>query len=792
MQRPSTKLASLAWLVLVLSSGLCQAQLTGAWFVKPGVEAPCSLVPAEDGLVQTELGFTGSCLLYLEKDRQRLRPSAEELGKGSLSLQLKADWDGAGPLQANLFVQDKDGAWFQSQESVKLEPGRWQMLRVGLAATAHELVPVGHESTWSALHAASLHTVGVSIYGPPADSVRLACRKLGLTGRRPRPELSVHHWRLPSAGEAYETIESHFELSREYANVYDPDEIQVDVEASGPSGRVVRFPAFFTQDYRRHLHYNREIVRPIGKPHWAFRFTPPVAGEYQLRLVVVDRSGEEPETVSSPWRVLQVSASERPGYVRVSGQDPRFFELTTGQFFYPIGFNLHTIKDVRSEKRLNLGVLPDKGTYSFDEYFEQMQANGVNAAEIWMASWSLALEWSSARRDYYGLGRYSLANAWKLDYVLNTARDRGIYVHLVLDNHGKMSSHSDQEWSDSPHNLKTDFAAADGACLNQPVEFFDNAQARRYYRNRNRYIAARWGAQTNIFGIEFWSEGDLITNMQKAYDDGRYVDWHRQMAREFRELDQGEHLLTTHFCGDYNKEIKYRNVCELPELAYVVADAYRGKTPFVEHMIKHQEALKIFGKPLLVTEFGGTSQAGDYALLRADLHGGLWAAFFTGQAGTPFLWWHAFIHKLKHYQHFKGLAAFMEGIDPRGKEYVFGQAAVGQTVVGEEAAGPNPDVGCLTAGNSQEFYGWIYHKQTMVAYPESAEELPEITNQTVAVQGLGQADYLVRFFDTVSGQEVVRLTCEVGEAPLQLAVPAFRGDLAFKVAPAACPLASLP
>ncbi len=756
------------------------AEFAGAWHLAPGDQAPLGVMASASGEAEATFLFPGFASMYIERARESLRADPAEFRAGALEMAVRLANEPPHPVQGSLFVKDKDGRWFQGQNGFTLEPGQdWQTLRVDLTAEARDLRPLGHEAAWSSLQAVTIHTVGVSLYGEPGMEVALCCRPPVFVGTRIQPALNIHEWSCPDRGEVHATVESRFTLSREYFNPFDPEEIRVDVEAVTPGGESRTWPAFFAQDHRRELQVNREMVTPVGRPYWAFRFTPLEPGVHRLRLTVEDNSEEAPVRLASPWHRIEVAPSDRPGFVRVSPRDHRYFELSTGEFFYPTGFNLHTVKDLRSEKQLGFGHLPDRGTYSYEDYLDAMGQHGLNAVEIWMAAWSFAIEWTGAQSGYFGLGRYNLGNAWRLDQVLDHARERGIYVHLVLDNHGKLSSHCDPEWDDSPHNRKNPFAVADGATLDRPVEFFTDERTIRLYRQRNRYIAGRWGANPHLLGIELWSELDLITDYREAYDAGTMVDWHAAAARQLIEQTQGPHLVTTHTCGDFNHNIRHRKFFDLPEIAYVVGDAYRDNTPFVEHMRRHIDALRVFPKPLLVTEYGGNPHGASLQRLAADLHAGIWSSLFMEQAGTPFLWWHDFIHRKEQYHHFAGFARFMADLDPRGKGFRYGVATVrGAT------GGIDDGLSCLTAGNAREHYAWVFDRKLMQEYPETlagVADLPLVEGRSIAVDGLDNGTFQAIFLDTLSGEELGRILTVVDAGALTLTLPPFRADLAVKV-----------
>lgn len=310
----------------------------------------------------------------------------------------------------------------------------------------------------------------------------------------------------------------------------------VDFELKTPDGNVKRYPGFYSRDYTRTRHFTREIIRPEGSGFWEIRFTPLVPGDYQLRLVVNDRMAKE-ETVSE-WRSFSAAASNLPGAVRVSAKNNGFFELTSGEFFFPIGLNIHTNTDRRSEIGFNFGHLPDRGTYDYDDYLTACGKAGINAVEVWMAGWTMALEHDAGRSGYYGVGRYNTDAAWRLDHVIDTARENGIFINLIIDNHGRLSDSSDPEWRENPINARAEYAAANGGFLSDPAEFFRSEAAMKNNSKRARYIAARWGGTPNIMAVELWSEVDLTSQMRERYADGSALKWHQAAAEELRGYSQ--------------------------------------------------------------------------------------------------------------------------------------------------------------------------------------------------------------------------------------------------------------
>ena len=260
--------------------------------------------------------------------------------------------------------------------------------------------------------------------------------------------------------------------------------------------------------------------------------------------------------------------------------------------------------------------------------------------EVWLASWWMGLEWTVAWKNYHGLGRYNLAHAWRLDRILAKARELGMHVQIVIDNHGKYSAWCDEEWAYSPYNARN---RVSGGFLGRAEEFFSNERAKRLYRRKARYIFARWGYDPTVLGFELVSELDLIgsrrgfAGRRLGFDRpgaGLRTDhiWHKEMTEYFRTVDSGGRLYTTHYSGDYSKVDPV--MASLEGISYVVCDGYRGNDqPFAELALATSSNHERFGKPFMVTEYGGNWNGTSEAGLEADIHSGLWGSYMTSAAG---------------------------------------------------------------------------------------------------------------------------------------------------------------
>lgn len=283
-----------------------------------------------------------------------------------------------------------------------------------------------------------------------------------------------------------------------------------------------------------------------------------------------------------------------------------------------------------------------------------MQTNGENWSRVWMCSWGVALEWKKGKSLYKGLEKYNLRNAKKLDKIIEFAHKYGIYIQLVINNHGQLSKEINAEWKDNPYNAKN------GGPCKEPEDFFINQEARRLFKNRLRYIIARWGYSSNILAWELFNEVDLTNE----YEEGKVGDWHQEMAGFIRGVDSFGHLITTSFA----RKVGYQ-IWELPLIDFTQVHSY--STNLVEEIDYWVNDLAgKFNKPTFAAECGNDSQRGTIER-REDpegihLHNAIWSSLISKGAGTTmYWWWDTYIKDNYLYHHFKILSNFILGEDLR-------------------------------------------------------------------------------------------------------------------------------
>jgi len=680
---------------------------------------------------------------------------------GELSFDVYCPKSAPRDIRALVFWKDKDGSWFQSGIETAFKPGEWSHVALEFSTSSFNVQALEHDVQWNAYAASRMRTFGIKFFSRSRFNGEVLLDHVRFRSNKVADKLSILAFEAhnPEVGR-YDIFTCSFQLNRGFDNPFDPDEVSVYGEFISPSGRVVQQNGFYFQDYQRSFDTGHERLMPIGRPQWRIRFAPEEPGEYTYRITV---SCPDARITTGPLSFI-CTPSDRRGFIRISPEDSQYLEFDNGEWFFPIGQNIHTSTDPRGAEVMGIPFPEDDGTYAYDKLMTTMAAHGENILEVWMSSWWMGLEWSAEQKNYNGLGYYNLAHAWKLDYMMSLADQLGMYFHLVIDNHGKLTPRSDQEWAFNPYNQKN------GGMLIDSISFFSNARAKEYYKQKLRYIMARWGAYPQIMGFEFWSEVNLSGGPGRRGRTQDQTQWHIEMADHAKLLDPWKHLVTTHYSGSYNT-INV-DLMKQPEMDYLAFNAYCPPGDLIPLLRRSSVGTSYMRKPSLVTEYGGMWYGATMGELEACVHSGLWAAFMTNLAGGPLIWWTDFVEKYHAYDHYLAFANYVAGEDKRGRALKTSKASLG--------SGKKADLRSMVLANHRMLYAWVYSDSAMTSIPEEPKEIPKGTSFTYT--GLEAGDYKVEYWDTYKGcitsQEEVTVN---KKQRLTLRLPAFQNDLALKV-----------
>lgn len=690
------------------------------------------------------------------------------------------------PLAAIVYAKVGDGAYFER---------RVHHFTCPLGAGATNLVvsvPLGDGwrsdeagAVWGAWCLRRVRAVGVRVYGPdgPPQTARLL--SVAARGDAPTTPLAARMDRAPKTGIAWQRWEARFSLSREYANPFDPREIDVWGVFTSATGAVVRVPAFYTCDYARAGTDAVERLVLHGAPGWAVRFLPPTPGAWRWRLEAHDCRGGATVT---PDRPLTVAAATTPGPVRTMPGRP-WFCRANGDFFYPVTLNIRSPHDVYTDEEgwplYSPGAPnPEGGAQVMEEYLRRMGASGITLGRVWLSPWFGGLEWTSRWNGFHGLGRYNLQNAWRLDRVLDAAEQRGVLVELALQPHGPFTRDYDVQWDDNPYNR------ANGGPLDDPSEVLTDPEARRWMNNRLRYCAARWGASPALFGWLLWIEVNTVSR-----DDAAILSWHREAAKLLRQLDVGGHPVTTEFQDPGNCQ----TIWDEPGMNYIQCPAYNFGHGLCGSFDETREAFEGASKPLFIEEYGGTFQGGDPRWVAHEIHDGLWLCWVEPYAASPMSWWWNFIFARRLDRYYARFAAFIrdEDLSARAWRHVHGTVA-GMPSLRLRARAANDRADLWLYGPASDIRGahgaeWPRLSRAwrrlaggfdpLAADPGRLFDVPAGTPLDLAALHLRDGDYTAEVWDTWSTNAPARLQVTIHAGAGALSLPALQRDAAIRLRP---------
>ncbi len=407
---------------------------------------------------------------------------------------------------------------------------------------------------------------------------------------------------LDSAVSQYQKAEWNVHTRETYHNPYDAREVTLDMEITSPSGKPLLLPCYC------------DTVLSTGTV-WKARFAPQEPGTYTyvFRLTTPEGSTESPvgSFVSTPGR--------KHGFLH--SNDLWTFKFDDGTLFRGVGEN------IAWESRSF-----ENPKYTYEYLLPKLAANGGNFFRTWMCSWNLPLQWKhvTATVRYTNSNQYFNPGAIRrMDELVGLCDSLGLYFMLTLDWHGELIP--DAQWRSSNYNV------ANGGPAANPTEFFTLRAAQDLYRNKLRYLVARWGYSTSIAAWEFFNE---IDNAAFTRQDSIRIahapitQWHMEMSRYLKDIDPYGHMVTT--------SISHRDIQGLNSIAYVDFNQ--------KHIYKHTEKIpaiypsyiQTFGKPYVIGEYGYRWEDDNPAYgeqFDYDYKRGLWYGMFSPTPILPMSWW---------------------------------------------------------------------------------------------------------------------------------------------------------
>ena len=530
------------------------------------------------------------------------------------------------------------------------------------------------------------------------------------------------------------------------ANPFDPAQARVLATISRPDGTSINVEGFWYQDFQVMSFSNQKSVKKVSDPLWKVAFSSISPGTYDISIVP-EIGGVKLATISHQITTTYATIPK----VQTSG---RSF-IRGSKPFVPIAYNMAWSNRYEELEKYN-------------QWFSKASKAGVNVARVWMAAWSMGIEWTDT-----GLGDYTkrLDRAWFLDQVFVLAAKYNIGIDLVLLNHGAFSTSTNPEWYSNPYSATNDGPLA------SPGEFATNEIAWKFWERRLRYIIARYSAYPSLFTWEWWNEVNFT-----PITSGDLSAWMKKSHKVLEAWDPYRTLVTS----------SWSNAASLQDwssLDYAVTHVYDPSDP-IRSLTIQADALRsaVPDKPILVGEMGsGTVTEDPFSdPTGLHLHNSQWAATFVGFAGpASYWWWDTYVDPLELWGHTSGLAKLTQGLDVATMQ--------------QARASGIPLTTCLTLSSPTATIGWIRHNNfdrsaktqllldAAIASLKSKKPIQTIfpdpisKGGTIKVSVQKPGSFKVTFFNTFTGAILSRQNVTTTNSNVAIKAPKFMGDIAFRI-----------
>lgn len=399
-----------------------------------------------------------------------------------------------------------------------------------------------------------------------------------------------------SKAEKYGPVFFEIALEGNWNNPYLQEEAALDMLLTSPSGKELTLPCFYRSG------------RSGEESTWEARFTPQESGTYTYRFIYKEKGQK---TSESPVQVLKVKKSGKQGILHL--RDNWTLQYDNGDIYRGIGLNLCWESRTNDDSKFFSELHEQHDRFNYDVMLPMLAENGGNFTRMWMCSWNFPID----QQDRFNNHRYTATDEYmnpsateRLDHVIRMAEELDIKIMLCIGQ-GNVRANRD---------------------------FFNSQEARIRYKNRLRYIVARWGYSPAVGMWEFFNE---IDNIQHRDRDGiipseEIVAWHDHMSTYLKGIDPFDHITTTSIS---HRDLEGLN--SVKDLDINQKHIYNATASVPGTILSYSEK---FGKPYIIGECGyewdWSKNFDDFADgMDMDFRRGLWYGVFNGTPVTPMSWW---------------------------------------------------------------------------------------------------------------------------------------------------------
>jgi len=355
-------------------------------------------------------------------------------------------------------------------------------------------------------------------------------------------------------------------------------------------------------------------------------------------------------------------------FVRLSPRDCRYFELSDGRPYIPVGLNMIAPP----------GAQEGEALARFEQWMRQLADHGGNFIRIWLSNDFLDIEHARS-------GQYDDEKAKRIDAVLRMARRHNVRVKMTLE-HFRHLGGGRQRWA-----AKSIHHVSQGGPAEDILDFFKAPASRAQFKGKLDWYAKRYGDDPTVFAWELWNEFNAVRELWTAEmwaQNGLAREWTATMLEALHE--RFPQNLATQSLGSFDRAYKtelYRSLCSIENNDFAQVHRYLDLGTELEVChgpvdVLAADAVTTLlafkpGKPVLLAESGAVeaNHSGPFKLYAKDksgiiLHDVLFAPFFAGAAGPGHCWhWDHYVATNDLWWHFARFAEAVRGIDPPAERF---------------------------------------------------------------------------------------------------------------------------
>ncbi|MCE5347369.1 MAG: DUF5060 domain-containing protein [Bacteroidales bacterium] len=566
--------------------------------------------------------------------------------------------------------------------------------------------------------------------------------------------LAIQCGELPTRVELFDLMTIPLNLSATYNNPFDPRQINVQAVVETPSGKTEKVAAFFYQDFTPiPIRYEEEILLPKAGNPWRLYYRPREKGTYTFHLIAQDRTGMK----RTPDQKFDVTASDKKGFLRVSKDDPRFFEFDNGESYFGIGPSGWC----RDTNYIFGGNTRWISTRLLDEYYKRKADAGSNY------DYCLAEFFG---RLYTQGGFIDQHVAWKCEHRIRTLEKLGIYWVTCYDDLCRSTV----------YGLNTlPYSEFQGGPCNRIEELYFKERSLEMQRDHLRYFVSR---MSDSPALMVWAIGD---EGQDGNSFSRLMvrSWIKELQNYVHTIDVYQH---PHVIGEGPLSITHGGE------AIIIPDWYFNPGLTADGVKLVQEIMKKYNRfncPLINPEGGmvqwtkpddsyGPKSPGYYLSGERwkfpeaiSFHNNLWISLFMKNAVGGTEWLGHFIVQKNQLFHATAMRNFLEGESLTKPHW---------EIVTPVVSHPDLRGFCLQSeGNS---WVWIQNKfYTWLEAGHYGKTPPVISDSKIDIPVKKNGNYNVELWDTRSGKVISTTTVLSKEGKIFYLLPPIEKDVALKV-----------